>query len=148
MRSENILNHGLRSSPPASQPSNVIRLHSSHSHQVLCISHMGIELRELCMQMCVLPIPICGDLGDGVRSLLGGIGVGRWWVGDRIARKPVCGIGRHFDWSRPTSATNRAALLYWTSSKGFVWAEHFGKEAGRITRDASRVHLHVVKLRC
>ena len=50
------------------------------------------------MQMRILTVPVCGDLGDGLGSLLGGgFGVGRWRVGDREARQPVCGIGRHFD---------------------------------------------------
>ena len=92
-----MLDRDSRSSPPAPQPSNVIGLHSSHAHQILCIRHMGIELRELSMQMCILPIPVCGNLGDGLRSLLGGgSGVRRRRVGDRVARKPVCGVGRHF----------------------------------------------------
>ena len=108
-----MLHQDLRSSPPAPQPSNVIRLHSSHAHQILCIRHVGIKLRELCMQMCILPIPVCGSLGDGLRSLLGGgIGVGRWGIGDRVARQPICGAGRHFRWPRPNGSINGAALLY------------------------------------
>ena len=106
-----MLYHDLRSSPPAPQPSNVIRLHRSHAHQILCIRHMGIKLRELCMKMCILPVPVCGNLGDGLRSLLGGgVGVGGWRIGDWVAGQPVCGTGRHLRWPRPIGSINRAAL--------------------------------------
>ena len=84
------------------------------------------------MQMCILPIPVCVGLGDGLRGLLGGGSrVGRWRVGDGVTGQPVCGIGRHSNWLPPI---HKVALLYQAPKKGVgLQSEEFGKELGRIT---------------
>lgn len=45
----------LRSAPPRAQASEIICLYGCHMQQILRIGQMRIQLRELRMQMCVLP---------------------------------------------------------------------------------------------
>lgn len=45
----------LRSAPPRAQAPDIIRLHRRHMQQILCIGQMRVQLRQLRMQMRVLP---------------------------------------------------------------------------------------------
>ena len=48
----------LRSTPPSPQAPHIIRLHGSHADKILRVRHMRVQLRELCMEMCVLTVSV------------------------------------------------------------------------------------------
>lgn len=96
---QNLARRRKQPAPPPPKPPYILRLHSRHTQQIFRIGQMRVQLRELRMQVRVLPVAVRLGLGEGSRLLAwvglagrgegaggGGLGGEGGGVGDRHGR--------------------------------------------------------------